>query len=110
MIKKLMEKKEEESKGKKLSSLNQEAKMNVLKKLANDAEDSMSGKLKKVVISSDSKEGLLKGIDLAQEKLTRESEEESSEEHDEENEEESEEETKEEKIARLEAELEALKE
>ena len=54
---------------KKLSKLAKEAKMNVLGKIASDAEDEMSGKLAKVTVMAKDKEGLKKGLEMAEDKL-----------------------------------------
>lgn len=59
-----------EKKGKKLSPVEQKAKMGVVKELSSQAGEMLSDKLKglkKVTVASDSKEGLKKGLDKAKE-------------------------------------------
>jgi len=62
---KMMEKK----KASKMSPVEKDAKMNVLEDLRNHAMKAMGGKIKKVTVASDSKEGLEKGLDMAKEKV-----------------------------------------
>ncbi len=75
---KLMAKK----KGKPMDDLERQAKMNVVKELGCSAADAMKGRLaglKKVTVASDSKEGLAKGLEKAEEMISPEGKEESEE-------------------------------
>lgn len=75
MHEKLMKKLEK--KGKKLSPLEQKAKMDVVKELQSQAGDMMGEKLKglkKVTVASDSEEGLKAGLEKAEEVLEQKEE------------------------------------
>lgn len=64
----------QEKKAKKLSPIEKNAKMNVLKDIQDMASDEMGSKLKglkKVSVASDSKEGLQEGLDKAKELLDK---------------------------------------
>jgi len=67
---KMLEKKKKM--GREMSDVEQEAKMNVIKDLRDEASSKMGeklGNLKKVAVMSDSKEGLEKGLDKAKEMM-----------------------------------------